>query len=348
MAVLQIRIDIETVAQLVVGFQVEVTVILGGIVAVVVFVGVEVADVVLHPQHFAEVVAVIAVQPAAEGYVKAVTLIINGEDTAAEAVVHCFFADKVALVYGFTVVFVRKQAVFHQLASVFVLLIVAVSFGVVQTCVYIPGGSEVVVEKQLIILLYVIVSLVFVEVVYAVVVGVHIPAGVVAAAVFFHFFFAGVIPGMVSAFFTAERYQLDRGVVVVIPALQVVRVQPDRCAVDVSVRTDIGQAGVERPMPVDKSRTRFYRFFVRIERAVRTVQLGIRFQREVSGLHVDAGSESSCTVGGSSCATLYLHVFDGRCEVGQVHPEYIMAFGIVDGNAVGGDVDAGSVCAANS
>ena len=83
------------------------------------------------------------------------------------------------------------------------------------------------VEKQLIILLYVIVSLVFVEVVYAVVVGVHIPAGVVAAAVFFHFFFAGVIPGMVSAFFTAERYQFDGGVVVVIPALQVVRVQPD-------------------------------------------------------------------------------------------------------------------------
>ena len=137
---------------------------------------------------------------------KAVALIIYGEDAAAEPVVHRFFTDKVAFAYGFTVMFVWQQAIFHQFASAFVFLIVAISFGVVQTYVYIPGGSEVVVEKQLVVLLYVVVRLVFIEMVGAVVVGVHISARVITAAVFLHFFFTGIIPGMVGTLFAAKCY----------------------------------------------------------------------------------------------------------------------------------------------
>ena len=126
------------------------------------------------------------------------------------------------------------------------LLIVAVSFGIVQTCIHVPGRGEVMVKEQLVVLLHVVVCLVFVVVGCAVVVGVHISAGVVTATVLLHFFFAGIVPGMVGAFFAAESYQLDRSVVIVISALQVVRVQSYRCAVNVSVRTDVGQAGIER------------------------------------------------------------------------------------------------------
>ena len=279
---------------------------------------------------------------------QAAAFIIHREDTAAKPIVHCFFADKVALLYSLTVMLIRQQTVFHQLAVVLVLLIVAVSFGIVQTCVHVPGRGEVMVKEQLVVLLHVVVCLVFVVVGCAVVVGIHISAGVVTATVLLHFFFAGIVPGMVGAFFAAESYQLDRSVVIVISALQVVRVQSYRCAVNVSVRTDVGQAGIKRPMVVDEPCTHFHRLLVCVERAVRTVQLGIRLQGEVSRLHVDAGSERSCTIGGGSCAALYLHVFDGRCEVGQVHPEYVVALGIVDGNTVGGDVDACSVRTAHS
>ena len=121
------------------------------------------------------------------------------------------------------------------------------------------------VEKQLIVLLYIVVRLVFIEVVCTVVVGVHISAGVVASAVLFQFFFAGIVPGMVGALFSSESYQFDGSVVIIISTLQVVRVQPYRCTVDVTVRTDIGQAGIERPMLVDEPRTCFDSLLVCVE-----------------------------------------------------------------------------------
>lgn len=93
-----------------------------------------------------------------------------------------------------------------------------------------------------------------------------------------------------------QGYQLDRSVVIVVPSLQVIGVQSHRRPVYISVCTDVGEPRVERPMIVDESRSHFHRLLVRMEGAVGTVEFCIGFHGEITRLHVDAGTESSCTV----------------------------------------------------
>ena len=65
------------------------------------------------------------------------------------------------------------------------------------------------------------------------------------------------------------------------------------------------------------------------------------------GVHIDAGSEGTGSVG--RCAQSPLHL-DGRKQVGQgrdVHPEDLLAFGIIERDTVQRDVDLGSLGASD-
>ena len=169
-----------------------------------------------------------------------------------------------------------------------------------QADIQIPLCGEVVVEQQLVVLLRIIVGLFIIEmqcasfvceimffavfifiIFFAVHVafpvgGIHESAGIVTPPIAFHLLLAGVVPCVVSAFFAGKGYQFDGGIVVVISPLQIIGVQSDGCAVYISVRADIGEPCIERPMIIDESRPRFYRLFVRIEGTVGTVELCIR------------------------------------------------------------------------
>ena len=153
----------------------------------------------------------------------------------------------------------------------------------------------------------IVVCLVFVETDVAVIIRVH-AARVETSSVLLHFFLAGIIPGMIRFLFSAESDELHRSVVGEISPLCIKRIKVYRSPVDVSVRTDVGQAGIEGPMVVQQSGTEFYRFFVRIEGSVRSIQFGIRLHRNPLRLHIHAGTESTGTVGRSSRTALHLYI----------------------------------------
>ena len=75
---------------------------------------------------------------------------------------------------------------------------------------------------------------------------------------------------------------------------------------------------------------------------------GVRQGVEFGGLEVDAGAEGCGAVGGCADAALDLDVVNGRSEVGHVNPKDALGFGVVEGDAVDGYVDAGQVAAADA
>ena len=174
----------------------------------------------------------------------------------------------------------------------------------------------------------------------AVGVGIHFPARIISSSEFLHFLLRCISPGMISLFFSGKCNQFDGSVLCEISSLQIVRVEVYWSPVDISVRTDVGKTGVKSPVVVQQSSSYFHRFLVRIERTVRAVELGIRFHCRTFRLHIDAGSECTCPIGGRSCTALHLHILYGRRKVRHIYPKQIMAFGVIHRYPVHGDVDA--------
>ena len=85
-----------------------------------------------------------------------------------------------------------------------------------------------------------------------------------------------------------------------------------------------------------------------IERTIRTIERHRWFSDKFSRLHVDTGSESTRTVGRCTGTTLNLHVFYTRSKIRKIHPKYRMAFGIVNRNTIGGNIDSCTVRASYS
>ena len=105
------------------------------------------------------------------------------------------------------------------------------------------------VEKELIILLQIVIRLVGIIMFFIIVSGIF-AARVIPSSVFFHFCFSSISPGMISLFFSCECDQFDRRIFGEISSLQIVRVEIDGGTVDVSVRTDVGKSGIECPVIV--------------------------------------------------------------------------------------------------
>ena len=85
-----------------------------------------------------------------------------------------------------------------------------------------------------------------------------------------------------------------------------------------------------------------------IERTIRTIERHRWFSDKFSRLHIDTGSESTCSVGRCTGSTLHLHVFYARSKIRKIYPEYRMAFGIIDRNTIGSNIDSCTVCASHS
>ena len=137
-------------------------------------------------------------------------------------VVHRLFAYKVTALYLGAVNAERLQCIFHKLAVTLVLLIVSVTLGVVRSCIEAPAVVEMVVYKQLVVLLTVVVGLVIVVMRLAVGIGIHISATVVTAPILLHLLLCGIVPGVVGLLLARECDEAHGGVVTVVCALQVV------------------------------------------------------------------------------------------------------------------------------
>ena len=64
-----------------------------------------------------------------------------------------------------------------------------------------------------------------------------------------------------------------------------------------------------------------------------------RRHREVVSTQVEAGTEGSRTIRGCPYATLKLRILDAGGEVRHICPKDPLAFGIIEGNTIGHNVD---------
>ena len=222
MAVLQVGIYVEALCHAVVGLQVYVGIVLCAVVAVVFVVGMQFAQVILYPQHLSVVPAEIAVCTTAQRCVQPLTPVVKREYGTAKMVVHRLLAYKVAALHLVAVVHEWLQGILHKLAALLVLLVVAVALCVVQANVHLPAVAELMVYKQLQVLLCVVVGLVIIVVRLAVGIGVHVAAAVVATAIHLHLLLARIVPGMVCLLTTGKGNEPCSGAVAIVCSLNIV------------------------------------------------------------------------------------------------------------------------------
>ena len=304
--------------------------------------------IVFHPKHPTEMMPVVVIEPTTQRCIQPVVAIVHGEDSPSKPVVHGFLSHQIAFLHPFIAPLKGLKGIFHQLSVGLVLLIIAIALGIMEPDVQIPLGSKGVVEEQLIVLLRIIIGLVIIEMHGAILGGIHISARIILPPIQLHFFFRGIVPGMIGFLPTGKGNEFNGGIVGIIGTLQIVGVQAHRGTVNVSVGPDIGQAEVECPMVLDQSRTHLKSLFMRIKRAIRAIEFGIRLHRQFSRLHIDACPEGTGSVGRCTRPTLHLHILDRRGKVGQIHPKHIVTLGIVHRYPVGGYINACAIRSAHS
>ena len=110
----------------------------------------------------------------------------------------------------------------------------------------------------------------------------------------------------------------------------------------------MAESGVHTPVVSKQSAAHFHRLLVGVERTVGSGHLSVRLVAEVRRHHVDRRTEGAGAVGRRAHAALYLNAFQAGQQVGHIHPEDVVALGVVDGNAVDRDVDAAAVGASDA
>ena len=186
-AVLQVCESGERAGYVVIGADVCVRVeFLAGVV-VIFLQRVDGADIIAHPVDLSVMMAVKLVGCDTEGGVPFSMAVVQGCHSSAEIVD--------VMLEPYQVGFLHKlslgcqewlQPVFHECASCFVLLVIAVVFRVMERHVEAPPVAECLRQEQLEVMLYVVVVLVRIVGSLAVVGGVF-SAGIVSSAVFLHF-----------------------------------------------------------------------------------------------------------------------------------------------------------------
>ena len=119
-------------------------------------------------------IAIITIETSAKRSIHDAAFIGERKHATSETVVHRFLTHEVALLHQLILYVERLQAIFRQGAIALVLLVEAITLGVMQSRIEVPLPVEVVVEEQLEVLLHVVVCLVFVVVILALSVCKHI------------------------------------------------------------------------------------------------------------------------------------------------------------------------------
>ena len=330
------------------GAGVDVSVELGAEVAVEFLGWVEGVGVGADPFDGAEMVAAVVVEGAAEGCVDAAVAPAEREDSAAEAVVEALVGDEVGFRHGLAAVEGEgPQSVLHEGAAHLVLLIVAVALGVVQGHVEMPFGAEGLTPVELEVVLAVVVGLVGVVGRAAFGVGV-LAAGVVAAPVFLHLLARGIVPRHVGLLLASEGQEPQRGRAVDVGHLAEIAPELRERAVDVAVGAGVADAGVCAPVSAEESGADTEGLLVRVIHAVASGELGVGVEGRGVGEEIYGAAEGPGAVGARAGSALNLDGADTGGDVGHVDPVDAVALGVVYGHAVGCDVYAGGIGAAEA
>ena len=235
-------------AQVHIGSGIHIGVELAPRVAVVLLQRVYCADIVAHPCHLPEMVASVPVGSPAYGGVDTLARVVYREQASAEIIVVFFQPHEVGLLHKFPAsVAERLEAILNESASGLVLVVIAVALGVVERKVHTPAGGELLRAGQVYVVLHEVVELVGI-VGRRTVVGSVAPAGVVAPAVFLHFFLGGVVPRHVGLFLAAEREQAHGRAAGGVGKLPHVAPQLRIGSVDVAVGTHMTKTHIHAPM----------------------------------------------------------------------------------------------------
>ncbi len=168
------------------------------------------------------------------------------------------------------------------------------------------------------------------------------------AVVAFHEGFRCSPPALVGTFATAEVDQAERlpGIPVTQAGVKALQV---RCsAVDIAIALDGGKTKFCIPMIVDEPGTALEGGSAGAEGAEALVEFCIGLVSGAFGYHVQCSSKCTGTIGAVSHAPLQLDALQAGCQVWRVHPEYPMAFGIVQGHTVERHIDTCGVAAAHA
>ena len=103
MTILHIGIHVQSIGQLVIGFQIDIPVVLRSFVTVVFMIGRQCSDVILYPKNLSEMISFVTVHSATQCGIQSFVLVRKREDTAPETIIHGFLAHQVAPSYFFTV-----------------------------------------------------------------------------------------------------------------------------------------------------------------------------------------------------------------------------------------------------
>ena len=146
-SVLYVGVYVYASYRAIVGSHIYVGIVLCTVVTVIFVVGVQVAQVLLYPQNLPEMVAIVAVGSTADNGCNSVIAVCEGKNSTAKMVVHSLFAYEVALGNFRSVAKKRLQGIFPQLAVALVLLVVSVTFCVVQSKAQLQVFCKIVVNE---------------------------------------------------------------------------------------------------------------------------------------------------------------------------------------------------------
>ena len=350
-AILEVGVGREAAVNPAGGADIEVGVLLAAVVVVVALQGVDGPDIVPHPLDLPEVVAAEGGEGGAPDGVPPAVEIAEGQLPSPEEVFVVLEADEVGFGDGLPVGSGEGvQAIFLEGAAGLVLVVISVVGGQVEGGVEAQLSAEAVADEELQVVLDEVVILVGVVGALAVVGGVF-AAGVVAAPEPGHLLLRGVVPGHVGALLPSEGEEADIGGGRRVGGLPEVAPELGGGALDIARRADVAQPRVEAPVaPVaaDEAGAGAEGLPVGGVGAAGSGEFGVGLLGGGVGDHVDAGAEGSGSVGRGPRSALDLDGGDRRCEVGHVDPVDVVALGIVDGDSVGADVDAGAVGAADA
>ena len=203
----------------------------------------------------------------AENCIEAAMIVIEREHTAAETIIHLLATDEVGFFHLGVANVVGLQAIFGESATGFILLIVTIALGVVETHIQLPIGRETMLANKLEIPLSVVVGLVVIVAYIAIIIDIF-ATRVVSATKFSHFVFGGIIPSMIGFLLATKSDETHRSAVGEITALEEERIEIDRSAVDIAVGADVGKTRIKCPVVVDETCRKFERLLVSVKHTV--------------------------------------------------------------------------------
>ena len=305
--------------------------------------GAVMVDFALQPDNLAVVLAVVIEVAAAESEGERAAFVASREVGGIGVVGHGLAIDEVAAAEA------EGQGV-HTVAVnfpvAFVALGVAEAVGVVEGGVEGPEVAEEVGVVELVVLLFVVVGL-------EGVVG-HVAelvfdfAAAVVAGVGVELLGRGSVPGDAAVLFAEDGDEFEHGAVAVVAGGEEEALLVGLTAADEAVGGEAVVGGIEREAVCGDAGAGHNAILAGVPRAPREVGGGVWLGGGVEGLQIHGTAEGCGTAVAGTHAALQLHALAHAAQVGDVVPIDRLALGIVEGDTVDVDVDAGGVDTANA